>query len=125
VHRDGWGHGGRGWRYVQTIFAPVRDAAGGVKGYFRFSQDLTDLRETERALQQSEKMAAFGSLLAGVAHELNNPLSIVMGNALLLAEETQRSPPAERARRVQAAADRCGRIVRSFLAMARQRKADM
>ena len=125
VNRDGWGHGGRGWRYVRTTFAPVRDAAGGVEGYFRFSQDLTDLREIERALQQTEKMAAFGSLLAGVAHELNNPLSIVIGNALLLTEETQGSPQAERAQRVQAAAERCGRIVRSFLAMARQHKAEM
>ena len=32
VHRDGWGQGGRGWRYVQTTFAPVRDATGRVKG---------------------------------------------------------------------------------------------
>jgi two-component system NtrC family sensor kinase len=124
VHRDGWGHGRRGWQYVQTTFAPVREAAGGIKGYFRFSQDLTHLRETERALHQSEKMAALGSLLSGVAHELNNPLSIVIGNALLLAEETEGLPLAERAQRVQAAAERCGRIVRSFLAMARQRKAE-
>src|SRR5262249_28403027 len=124
VHRDGWGQGRRGWRYVQTTFAPVHNADGGIKGYFRFSQDLTDLRETERALQQSEKMAALGSLLSGVAHELNNPLSIVIGNALLLAEETEGLPLAERAQRVQTAAERCGRIVRSFLAMARQRKAE-
>jgi len=97
-----------------------------------FLRDLSVAREAEaeierhrEALQQSEKMAAFGSLLAGVAHELNNPLSIVIGNALLLAEEMEGTALAERAQRVQTAADRCGRIVRSFLAMARQRQTEI
>ena len=61
-------------------------------------RDLTAARAAEaeiqrqrEALHQSEKMAAFGSLLAGVAHELNNPLSIVIGNALMLAEEAEGS----------------------------------
>src|SRR5262245_47234504 len=143
---DGWAELGWGRRYMQRTFLPLCDTAGAVEGYFIFSRDLTVLRETEEglaeqsaariaseaeverqrdALQQSEKMAAFGSLLAGVAHELNNPLSIVIGNALILAEEMEGSALAGRAQRVQAAAERCGRIVRSFLAMARQHKAEM
>jgi signal transduction histidine kinase/ActR/RegA family two-component response regulator len=85
----------------------------------RAGAELTRSRE---ALHQAEKLSALGSLLAGVSHELNNPLTIVTTQASLLEEETQGTPVAARAEKVRRAAERCSRIVQTFLAMARQKR---
>ncbi|MBP7242848.1 ATP-binding protein, partial [Amaricoccus sp.] len=92
------------------------------------SIDLTALRAAQaeaarsrEALHQSEKLTALGSLLAGVSHELNNPLSVVVGYASMLMELDTEPKLAERIAKIHAAADRCARIVRTFLAMARAR----
>ncbi|MBT9503548.1 MAG: PAS domain S-box protein [Burkholderiaceae bacterium] len=105
-----------------------------VDGESHYTASITDLserraaaQEIERqreALRQSEKLSAMGSLLAGVAHELNNPLAIVMGRANLLEEKCEDQPALRSdAMRIREAAERCGRIVRTFLNMARSRPA--
>jgi PAS domain S-box-containing protein len=89
--------------------------------------DLTERNASERELErqremlhQSEKLSALGELLAGVSHELNNPLSVLVGQAMMLQETASDSDTKTRAEKIGNAADRCARIVRSFLAMARQ-----
>jgi two-component system NtrC family sensor kinase len=91
-----------------------------------------EIERQRDALYQKEKLAALGSLLSGVAHELNNPLSIVLGQAMMLRDKVNREAGglpighdlADRALQIENAANRCARIVRTFLAMARQRKAE-
>jgi PAS domain S-box-containing protein len=82
----------------------------------RAEEELARQRE---ALYQSEKLSALGVLLAGVAHELNNPLSVVLGHASLLETLAEGAKDRERAAKIRAAAERCARIVKTFLAMAR------
>jgi PAS domain S-box-containing protein len=83
-------------------------------------QAEAQLQEQREALYQREKLAAMGSLLASVAHELNNPLSVVMAQADLLREESTDGPLAEQAKALTQAAERCVRIVHNFLTLARQ-----
>jgi PAS domain S-box-containing protein len=98
-------------RVVQGVIVDITEGK-------RAREAIERQRET---LYQTEKLAAMGQLLAGVAHELNNPLAVLMGQASLLRRSAHDGPLAPRAAQIEQAADRCTRIVRNFLALARQR----
>jgi PAS domain S-box-containing protein len=90
--------------------------------------DLTEQKRAEaeivrqrEALHQSEKLNALGSLLANVAHELNNPLSVVLGYSTMLRDMAPDEATRQRAVKVHAGAERCARIVKTFLTMARRK----
>jgi PAS domain S-box-containing protein len=70
----------------ETHLAPMRDATGEVVGTISVSIDITDRQHMQGQLARAERLASLGMLAAGVAHEVNNPLSFVLGN-LELAEQ--------------------------------------
>jgi signal transduction histidine kinase/DNA-binding response OmpR family regulator len=81
---------------------------------------VEELQHKQEALRQREKLAAMGSLLASVAHELNNPLAVIMLQADLLREEAGGGMVAEHVDEIAQAAVRCERLVRNFLTLSRQ-----
>ena len=106
---------------VQAFADQAALALENARLYAAAQDSLTRLRETQAQLVQAAKMSALGQLVSGVAHELNNPLSVIIGyGQLLLAREVPESlrRPVEL---MVAQGDRMAKIVRNLLFFARQR----
>jgi PAS domain S-box-containing protein len=112
---------GRKPRHVLVSGVPMRDAAGDINGASIFFHDITDVQETERKLQQAQKLDAIGQLTGGVAHDFNNMLTVITGTTEVLMDELKHSPEAlQTAALVNQAADRCTELIRHLLAFARK-----
>ena len=111
---------GRVVRYSITL-SPMRDEQGNVASIIALMTDITDASLLQAKLIHSEKMAAVGQLVSGVAHEVNNPLTAIMGYADLLTSSSD--IPAE-ARHdlaiILQEAQRTKQIVQNLLSFARQ-----
>ena len=91
--------------------------------YDQTRQAYDDLRRTQEQLLHSEKMAAVGQLISGVAHELNNPLTAILGYSQLLTSCGQVGPQGlEYSEKLYKQAQRTHRIVQNLLSFARQHK---
>jgi PAS domain S-box-containing protein len=100
---------------------PLRDAAGEVSGASIVFHDVTDAQETERKLQQAQKLDAIGKLTGGVAHDFNNMLTVITGTMEVLMDELKDNPEVlQTAALVNQAADRCTELIQHLLAFARK-----
>ena len=101
-----------------VIYAPIRTAAG-IGHVIALARDISEQRRIEAQLQQSDKLAALGQLVSGVAHEINNPAAIISGFAQTLLLDELAPAQREMAEMMRDEAMRIGRITSNLLAFAR------
>src|SRR2546425_3585949 len=107
-------------RTLRLNAAPIGGAGPG-RGLVVLVEDVTDQQAMEAQLIQSEKLAAVGQLVSGVAHELNNPLTSIAGLAEFLLEQQELGPKdRDHLQVIHEQAERAGRIVRNLLTFARK-----
>ena len=110
-----------GERYFEFAMRPLRDQHGAVIGAVPEAIDITERRQGEEALRQSQKMEAVGQLTGGVAHDFNNLLTIIRSATDFL---RRRELPEERRRRyidaISETVERASKLTGQLLAFARR-----
>src|SRR5712691_10532235 len=108
------------WRRIRFNFSPLSDETGKIDGVVMSGRDVTELKRLEEQLIQAEKLAAMGQMLAGVAHELNNPLTAILGVTELLREREGTDDSTRRQLELtHRQARRAARIVQNLLEFSR------
>lgn len=107
----------------EVVILEVSARAVNDDGIHCIARNMTERRRLEEQLLRSEKLSAIGQLVAGVAHELNNPLTSISGfTQLLLRDDSLPSQVREDLSHIGTQADRAGKIVQNLLVFAREHK---
>ncbi len=105
---------------VRISGGEVRGKDGQVSHFEVIVEDITQRRSLEKQLLQAQKMEAVGRLAAGISHDFNNHLSVILGNAELLLEETQSGELQHYAGEIKIATQRAAQLTRQLLALSRK-----
>jgi PAS domain S-box-containing protein len=109
------------WRWWLDRAVPRRDKQGRLLGYAALCLDITDRKAFEERNLESQRMEAMGRLAGGIAHDLNNILTVVIGSTdLLLADPADAPAVRENADEIRSAAERAAQLVSQLLAFTRR-----
>ncbi|MGD0352538.1 MAG: PAS domain S-box protein [Dehalococcoidia bacterium] len=110
-------------RFIEASIAPKFDGQGEIVGFRGILNDVTERKAMEQQVLLTNKLASIGELASGVAHELNNPLTTVMGYAQLLIESKDVPEHIKSdLDKVYQESQRAARIVQNLLSFARRRR---
>jgi len=107
-HRDG------NWRTMRASGSQLTDGEGKISGVIISVRDITIERKLEQQVVQSERLAAMGAMIGGVAHELNNPLTTILGNSDLLLDTEKDETSRKRLALLQQDARKAAEIVKNL-----------
>src|SRR5438477_580606 len=117
-------------RHYRITKIPMRQDGGDISHVITIGEDITEWRQAQQRLTETEKLAAVGQLAAGVMHEINNPLATILACCEALALRTEDLPPGDRhgydeyLKIIDAEVQRCRRIVESLLDFSRPKGGD-
>jgi len=113
-------------RLIEWHNTLLRDEAGNVTSIFSSGTDITDRRKLEAQYHQAQKLEAIGLLAAGVAHDFNNILSIIIGQSEMILEKLlPEDPSRHRAEEIRKAGFRASMLTRQLLVFSRKQKTQM
>ncbi len=107
-HRDG------SWRTMRATASPLYDAENRPSGVIASVRDITIEKKLEQQVIQSERLAAMGQMIGGFAHELNNPLTSILGLTELLLEDQKDMPSQKQLTMLQQQGRRAAEIVHNL-----------
>lgn len=110
---------------AELTISPVRDGSGRMVNYVAVGRDITQLAALEEQLREVQKLEAIGQLAAGVAHEFNNLLTIIQGNALLMNREALSAEDGHCVDQILQATQRAAQVTRQLLLYSRKQPLQM
>ena len=112
-------HKNGAWRVFRASARPLHDEAGQITGIIASARDITDQQRLQQQLIQSERLAAMGQMIAGVAHELNNPLTAILGVTEMIRDQSSDEDVRRQLDLAHRQARRAAHIVQSLLVFSR------
>jgi PAS domain S-box-containing protein len=112
-------HADGSWKTLKVIGNPLFDEKGTIVGMVSSGRDVTESKQLEQQLADKEKFAAMGQMMAGAAHELNNPLTAILGVSDLLKERAGDDASRRQVDLILQQARRAAAIVQNLLAFSR------